>query len=168
VRLTELSPEAAGLRLRGFSRAHIDPRRERPEYYEYADWRPQAMWDQVPGLYTRYGDVRELLVSAEDQFVIMGSGDELTLSFAARLLPPLAPDWTRDFLLLVDGWSKDADANTAYSRSVEPLPFHGMSRYPYPAAERFPDDAAHRAWGARYNTRREVRLMPPLAARHLR
>jgi len=42
--------------------------------------------------------------------------------------------WTRDFLLKVDGWAKDRDPNTAFSATVEPLPFHAMSRYPYPAA----------------------------------
>jgi tetratricopeptide (TPR) repeat protein len=167
VRLTPLDPAASDLRLRGFSRAILDPRREQPESYDYAAWRPEAMWDQVPGLYTRYGDVRELLTGADDRFVIMGSGDELRLSFDARHLPPLAAGWARDFLLLMDGWSKDADANTAHSLSVEPLPFHGMSAYPYPSQEHFPDDTAHRAWRAHYNTRRQVQLMPPLLARHV-
>ncbi len=167
-RLTALDAAAADLRLRGFSRAILDPRREQPEYYDYASWSPTAMWDQVPGLYTRYGDVGGLLRAVDDQFVIMGSGDELRLSFNARALPPLPAGWTRDFLFHVDGWSKDADANTAFAHSVEPLPFHGMSGYPYPATERFPDDAAHRAWRASYNTRRETRLMPRLVARKRR
>jgi len=73
----------------------------------------------------------------------MGSGDELQLAFGAASLPAIPAGWKRDFLLLVDGWAKDADANTAFSQSVEPLPFHGMSRYPYPAGEHYPDDAAH-------------------------
>jgi hypothetical protein len=30
-----------------------------------------------------------------------------------------------------DGWAKDADAHTAFGQSVEPLPFHAMSQYPY-------------------------------------
>jgi len=67
--------------------------------------------------------------------------------------------------VLVDGWSKDADANTAFGDSVEPLPFHGMSAYPYPAAERFPDDAAHRAWRKEYNVRRPVKFIEPLVAK---
>ena len=29
----------------------------------------------------------------------------------------------------------------AFGQSVEPLPFHAMSRYPYPAGEHFPDRA---------------------------
>ena len=70
---------------------------------------------------------------------------------------------SRDFLLYVDGWSKDADANTAASTSVEPLPFHGMTRYPYSGSERFPDDPAHRSWRELHNTRPVVRTMPMLA-----
>jgi hypothetical protein len=64
-----------------------------------------------------------------------------------------------------DGWSKDGDANTAFGDSVERLPFHGMSRYPYPPAEHYPDDAAHRDWRARYNTRLGATLLPRLARR---
>jgi hypothetical protein len=63
----------------------------------------------------------------------------------------------------VDGWAKDADANTAYGQTVEPLPFHAMSQYPYKDGERFPDDAAHRQYRAIYNTRPALRLIRPLA-----
>ena len=111
------------------------------------------MWNPTPGLYTRYGEVRELLTQADDRLVIMGSGDELRLLFNAKRLPPVATGWQRDFLLLVDGWAKDADSNTAYARTVEPLPFHGMSSYPYPASEHFPDDKAHREYQRSFNTR---------------
>ena len=71
----------------------------------------------------------------------------------------------RDFLLKVDGWAKDADANTAFGQSVEPLPFHAMSRYPYPPSEHFPDDAAHRAWREKYNIRPGLRLIRGLRER---
>jgi hypothetical protein len=63
----------------------------------------------------------------------------------------------------VDGWAKDADANTAFGQSVEPLPFHGMSQYPYPPNERFPDTERHRRYRAEYNTRPALRLLRPLA-----
>jgi tetratricopeptide (TPR) repeat protein len=164
-RLTAMDPETASLGLRGFSRAVIDPRHEQPEYYDYSDWRPAAMWNPVPGLYTRFGDVRNLLSAVDDRLVIMGSGDEIRLRFDPSRLPALRPDWKRDFLVLVDGWSKDADANTAHADSVEPLPFHGMSGYPYPATEHFPDDAAHRAWRKQYNIRSSVDFLPPLVAK---
>ncbi len=98
----------------------------------------------------------------DDRLVLMGSGDEMLLRFAASALPALPAGWTRDFLLKVDGWAKDRDPNTAFGASVEPLPFHGMSRYPYPANEHFPDDAEHRRYRSEYNTRPALRLIRPL------
>jgi len=164
VRMTPVDLASAEVRLRGFSRAVINERREQPEAFEYARWTGQPMWNQTPGLYTRYGDVRELVSDVDDRFVIMGSGDELQLRFAERGLPPLPPGWRRDFLLLVDGWAKDADANTAFSQTVEPLPFHAMSAYPYPASEHYPNDPAHQAYRTQYNTRPAIRFIPPLIA----
>jgi hypothetical protein len=89
----------------------------------------------------------------------MGSGDEVALRFRAAGLPELPLGWKRDFLLLVDGWAKDADANTAFSQSVLPLPFHSMSRYPYPAGEHYPVDEAHARYQREYNTRPALRLI---------
>jgi hypothetical protein len=167
---TELAPAAAALRYRGFSRPVIDPQRRQPERFDYASWMPVTVsgmttWNPTPGLYTRYGDVRPLLAGVDDLLVVMGSGDEVRLTFDATALPPLPPadtGWRRDFLLLVDGWAKDADANTAFSQTVEPLPFHGMSRYPYPDAEHFPNDPAHTLYRETYNTRPALRLLHPL------
>ncbi|HWQ52051.1 MAG TPA: tetratricopeptide repeat protein [Bryobacteraceae bacterium] len=161
-RLTAADAALANLRFRGFSRVTIHPERKQPEYFEYASVAPVSMWNPTPGFYTRYGDVGELLTTADDRMVIMGSGDELGLSFDAAAFPALPAGWKRDFLLLVDGWAKDRDANTAFSQSVEPLPFHGMSQYPYSPEERFPDDAAHRAYRSTYNTRPALRLVRPI------
>ncbi|HEV7784361.1 MAG TPA: hypothetical protein VGQ28_03425, partial [Thermoanaerobaculia bacterium] len=162
VALTEWAPGAAELRFRGFSQPVIHPERKQPEGFDYQTFMPVSEWNPTPGLYTRYGDVRELLADVDDRLVIMGSGDEVRLRFDARALPRLAAGWRRDFLLKVDGWAKDADANTAFSQSVEPLPFHAMSRYPYPPGEHFPDDEAHSAYRVYYNTRQALRLIRPL------
>jgi hypothetical protein len=105
--------------------------------------------------------VGALIERVDDQLLIMGSGDELQLRFSAAALPPLQASWKRDFLLLVDGWAKDGDANTAYSQSVAPLPFHGMSQYPYPGREQFPDSRIQQ----QYTTRPALRLLRPLASR---
>jgi len=166
-RLTALPLAAAELAFRGFSRPVIDPQRRQPETFDYQQWMAVSSWNPTPGLYTRYGDVRPLLERVDDQLAIVGSGDEVRLRFAGGRLPPLPAGWRRDFLLDVDGWAKDADANTAYSQSVEPLPFHAMSAYPYPDSERFPDDAEHRRWRETYNTRpalQILRLLRPLEA----
>jgi Flp pilus assembly protein TadD len=159
---TDLPPLSAELRYRGFSRPVIHPERRQPESFDYQSWMPVSMWNPTPGLYTRYGDVRPLLEEVDDRLVILGSGDEVRLLFDAAALPALPAGWRRDFLFLVDGWAKDADANTAFSQTVEPLPFHGMSRYPYPEGERFPDGELHRLYRERYNTRPALRLLRPL------
>ena len=153
MKLTRLDPESADLRYRGFSHAKIHPARTQPEGFNYEEWSPVTMWNPTPGLYTRYGEVRELLTQADDRLVIMGSGDELRLLYNAHGLPPVPAGWKRDFLLLVDGWAKDADSNTAYARTVGPLPFHGMPTYPYSAPQHFPDDPEHREYQWRFNTR---------------
>ena len=136
-RITPLEMRAADLQFRGFSRAAIDPERKQPEAFDYARVSATSMWNPTAGNYTRYGAVTPLLAEPDDRMVILGSGDEIHLRFRANLPPPPA-GWTRDFLLLVDGWAKDADANTAFSQSVLPLPFHSMSRYPYSAARALP------------------------------
>jgi len=158
--LTAMDADSADLRFRGFSKATIHPQRKQPESFDYAHVAPASMWNPTPGLYTRYGDVRPLIGALDDRLVIMGSGDELRLQFPAAGLPALPAQWKRDFLLFVDGWAKDGDANTAYSQSVEPLPFHGMSQYPYPQRERFPDSDMQRL----YTARPALRLLRPLVA----
>ena len=156
----------ADLRFRGFSTPVVHPRRTQPERFDYARWMPTSMWNPTPGLYTRYGDVASLVSDIDDQFVIMGSGDELRLLFSARSLPPLEAGWVREFLLFVDGWAKDGDLNTAFSQSVEPLPFHRMSGYPYGQNEHYPRNELHRRYRAIYNTRPALRLLRPLTEQH--
>ncbi len=158
-KLTALDASSAELRYRGFSRPVIHSERKQPESFDYQSWMPASMWNPTPGMYTRYGDVRPLLSGLDDRMVIMGSGDELRLLFPASKLPALPSGWKRDFLLYVDGWAKDGDANTAYSQTVEPLPFHAMSRYPYTSRERFPAGDAMR----QYTTRPALRLLRPLS-----
>ncbi len=152
----------ADLHFRGFSKPVISADRSQPEAFLYDISMPFSNWNPTPGMYTRYGDVLELLEEPDDMFVVMGSGDEMRLLFNAAALPPPAAGWKRDFLLKVDGWAKDRDANTAFSQSVEPLPFHAMTSYPYPPKEHFPEDARHREYRKKYNTRPALRLLRPL------
>jgi hypothetical protein len=155
--------ESADLHFRGFSEARIDGARRQPDTYSYTGVSAASFWNPTPGLYTRYGDVRELIGDVDDRMVVMGSGDELALRFSAAAFPPLRAGWTRDYLLKVDGWAKDRNPNTAFSTTVEPLPFHAMSVYPYPKNEHFPDDAAHEKYRREYNTRPALRLIRPLS-----
>jgi tetratricopeptide (TPR) repeat protein len=162
IQLNQVATDSAELGFRGFSAVKIDPDRRQPEEFVYADGHPVSSWNPTPGMYTRYGDVRELLKAVDDRFAILGSGDEVRLKFSAGSLPKLRLGWRRSFLLKVDGWAKDRDANTAYSQNVEPLPFHAMSAYPYSGRESYPRDAVHDSYRRDYNTRPALRLIRPL------
>ena len=134
----------------------------RAEWFEWDALEAFPRWNQHPGLYTKLGEALPLVSTTDDRFVIMGSGDALTVRFDARALPALPAGWRRDFLVFLDGWAKDRDPNTHEALFVEPLPFHGMSGYPYRADEHFPDDEAHRAWRRDWNTRPATRWIEPV------
>ena len=163
-RLHSVPLDSSDLRFRGFSTPIVHPQRLQPDAFDYSRHMPLSMWNQAEGLYTRYGQVDELLDTADDRFVIMGSGDELQLLFRADALPPLPDGYRRDFLLQAVGWAKDGDLNTAHGGTVEPLPFRAMSGYPYPAQESYPNSEAHRHYRTKYLTRPALRLLQPLGA----
>ena len=165
-RLTPLNASLADLHFRGFSRPEIDPTRQQPEKFLYNQVLPVSNWNPTSGFYTRYGDVLPLVKTVDDKLIVMGAGDELKLTFGASEVPSLPAGWSRDYLLLVDGWAKDADANTAFSQSVTPLPFHGMTSYPYKPTEQFPNDAEHTQYVRDYLTRPALKLIRPLASHH--
>ncbi len=152
VQLTRLDPSVADLRWRGFSLEH-SPDGRQPLGYDYTQVSYTSPWKVMTGRYTREGDVRELLLASDDMFVISRPGDELILSFAADKLPPLPKGWTRTFLLYADGFSKEMDINSASPDQVGPLPFHGMSKYPYTWPERYPLTKRRRDYLESYNTR---------------
>ncbi|HEX7956841.1 MAG TPA: FG-GAP-like repeat-containing protein, partial [Pyrinomonadaceae bacterium] len=160
-RTTALDPTSATLRWRGFSRETTPDGRE-PYGYDYERVSYVSPWKALPGRYTREGDVRELLLAADDMFVVARPGDEISLSFDASSLPPLPSGWTRTFLLYSDGYSKEMDINSAAPDQLSPLPFHAMTRYPYQAPEAYPLDDAHRAYLERYNTRLVTSQLPSL------
>jgi hypothetical protein len=96
-----------------------------------------------------------LVGQKDDRFVIIGSGDEVALEFDVKGLPNLRSGWTRDYFLYADGYAKDMDFYSAYSSTVEPLPFHEMGQYPYSAPTAFPSDSVHLEYRLQSNTRYE-------------
>ena len=96
------------------------------------------------GRFTKFGDVMPLIQSPDDMFVVMDSGDELALTFPAK---PVAPGMERTYVIHTDGYHQ------TISGSVDPMPFQGMSNYPYAATEHYPDDQAHLDYLATWNTR---------------
>lgn len=133
LRTMRLAPATADLRYRGYSQTNAGQRDlpEVPSYSRLANTAPR--WRDLVGFYTRFGDVRELIDHVEDRYVIMNAGDELRLSFTAPEAP--VPGWTRDFVLVGDGWVKDGDFNTSYAKTVLPLPAHGQRHYGAATAE---------------------------------
>jgi len=153
VKQHRLRPQYAELRFRGYPREY-SPDAKLPLLYDH-DWiDPVAPWKSHSGEYTRFGEVTDLLRTKEDLYVIMRHGDEIQIDFAASPLPPLPAGWTRTFLFYADGFGKDMDIHSAAPDSVTPLPFHAMSRYPYPATEKYPDSEAYRRYQREYNTRK--------------
>ena len=151
-RIIRIDPAAAELRVRGFSK-ELKPDGREPITYDYDSVTTESPWKTMTGRYTRTGDVRALLSRADDMFVIMKPGDEIALAFDASREDAPPAGWTRTFLLLADGFSKEMDINSASPDGVGPLPYHRMTRYPYEAPEHYPADAAHERYLAEYNTR---------------
>jgi Tfp pilus assembly protein PilF len=125
-----LALSEAELRYRGFSLVTQDglSSPELPHYDTIAGTAQQ--WRNLEGYYTRYGGVRELLEKVDDRIVIVNSGDELRMRFAA--VPPPAAGWTRDYVFIGDGWMKEGDYNFQFSSTVLPLPYHAMKDYTAP------------------------------------
>jgi hypothetical protein len=151
--VTRLAPVAADLHARGWSRVYRKGGQYGPWWFDYAQVSQESPWLPVHGRFTRYGDVLPLLDAADDQTVNLASGDEMSLEFSGSAAPALPAGWRRDFLLYNVAWMKDADLHTAAGQTVEPLPFHAMTRYPPPDDQPYPSDAAHRRYVERYNTR---------------
>lgn len=136
---------------RGFSRMERASE-DAPQVFVHDDVARGPRWADMAGLYTRFGDVRELLSAADDRTVVMKGGDAVRLTFDASGLGPPPDGWVRDYLLVLDGWDKDADKNTVAGQTVAPLPFHGMDDARYGELA-FPDDAAHREFVREWLTR---------------
>jgi tetratricopeptide (TPR) repeat protein len=160
---TELPLLSADLHYRGFSTPLSDPEHLRPDSFDYENLLADAPWNPMQGKYTRYGPVGKLLAHADDQLVVMATGDELTVRFDARKLPPLQPGCKRDFFLYTHGWAKDGEPNTAFAWTVQPLPFRKMANYPPAPPDLAPSDNNYRRYLREYLTRPRVALIPPLA-----
>jgi Tfp pilus assembly protein PilF/predicted secreted protein len=151
--ITSMNPASGDLHYRGFSRTYRKNLLG-PQWFDYSQVDRKTQWRDLEGNYTRYGDVTPLLQESDDLYVIFNSGDEITIQFDAKKLPPLPRRWTRDFLIYCDGWLKDGDHSTAYGQTVEPLPFHGIKSFPPSAQDHYPLDQKHQNYLKTYNTRK--------------
>jgi len=167
--LHRLPPSTAELRWSGFSR-WFRTANNGPFLFDYQDrrpypWRSDAAgqevvlsWQEHEGFYTAFGPVDELLARADDSSVVLGSGEELRLSFDVASLPPLPSGWQRTYFLHSEGWEKDGDPNVSCSQTVEPLPYRGMVDDPCSGRSAAPDSATmpRTRWVGRDRLQRRV------------
>lgn len=144
--VTTLCPVSADLHYRGYSKLKGEPLRL-PDYYDVRETPPTGFSNPI-GNFTRFGDVLPLLAEADDEFVIMHHGDEISVRFD---YVPQSPVMDRDIIFHSFGYYKNRYCNTG--TTVEPLPFRDMSSYPYPANDTYPSDPDHLAYVREYNTR---------------
>ena len=140
-KIQDVTLETAELRYRGvleMTQANASSP-ELPNYDKVSARR--QYWRDLIGYYTRFGDVHELLAKVDDRYVIMNAGDELAFRFRAPPAPPAG--WQRDFVWISDGWVKDGDFNTRFSKTVLPLPAHDQTSYDTPPG-RLQDDPVYR------------------------
>jgi hypothetical protein len=143
----------AELRYRGFSEVS-QANESSPELFDYNRLRGTApRWRDMIGYYTRHGDVYELLKAFDDRYVIVGAGDELRLKFPEAAPPPAG--WVRDYVIVGNGWIKDGDLNSTFSKTVLPLPSRATKDYNVPprALEDDPVYQRHQEDWQTYHTR---------------
>ncbi len=158
---TELPLASAQLAFRGYPE-QIDGKTPGDLTYNYQHISQTGPFTRSRGSYTRYGEVTPLLKSVDEKFVIFGSGEDIDLEFSTASLPPLPPGWKRDYFFYANGFVKDMDFYEASPFTVADMPFHGMSTYPYPASEHYPQDEQRMQYRA--GVERPLRLRPGRAA----
>ncbi len=115
-------------------------------------------WADMAGLYTRLGDVRSPARRGRRPLRRHEGRRRRAAAVRRRRCCRRVPaGWVRDYLVVLDGWDKDADKNTVAGQTVEPLPFHGMDDARYGELA-FPASAVAR----------RVRARVPDAAREAR
>lgn len=152
VRTTEIPLATAALHFRGYPK-EIDGASPGDLNYDYNVVSLTGPFQHERGDYTHMGDVKPLLANIDDRYVIFGSGEEIAAEFDASKLPALPPRWKRDYFFYANGYVKDMDWWDGSPFTVAQLPFHGMSTYPYPSSEEYPDDDAALDYRLKWNDR---------------
>ena len=151
---TDLPLVTGNLAFRGYPQ-QLDGKTPGDLNYNYQRMSRTGPFIPQRGAYTRYGDVTPLLKHVDDEYVIFGTGEDIDLEFNAAAQPPLPHGWVRDYFFYANGFVKDMDFYEASPFTVGAMPFHGMSTYPYPASEHYPEDAKRTAYQLEWNTRFE-------------
>jgi hypothetical protein len=139
-------------RFRGYP-TQIDGKSPGDLDYDYDRVSLTGPFQRQRGNYTHLGDVTALVKGVDDRYAIFGSGEEIATEFDAAKLPALPMGWKRDYFFYANGYVKDMDWWDAMPFTVAQLPFHGMSAYPYPPSEKFPEDADAIEYQLKWNDR---------------
>ena len=159
IRQTELPLMSASLAFRGYPQ-QIDGETAGDLHYDYKQMSRTGPFIPQRGAYTHYGDVTPLLQRIDDEYVIFGTGEDMDLEFNASAQPVLPAHWVRDYFFYANGFVKDMDFYEASPFTVDAMPFHAMSGYPYGRKEQYPDDAKHLAYQLQWNDRFESGAAP--------
>lgn len=149
---TELPLADATEHFRGYPK-QLDGKSPGDLDYDYDRVSLSGPFQRQRGNYTRYGDVTALVSGVDDRYAIFGSGEEIAAEFDSSKLPTLPPHWRRDYFFYANGYVKDMDWWDASPYTVTQLPFHEMTKYPYPRSQKFPDDADALSYELNWNTR---------------
>ena len=148
----ELPLASADLAFRGYPE-QIEGKSPGDLTYNYDHISQTGPFHRSRGSYTRYGTVTPLLKAIDNKFVIFGSGEDIDLEFNTASLPALPAGWQRDYFFYANGYVKDMDFYEASPFTVAAMPFHGMSGYPYPATEHYPNDLPRMNYQLEWNSR---------------
>jgi hypothetical protein len=151
-RTTDLPLTLATERFRGYP-TQIEGKSPGDLDYDYDRVSLTGPFQHQRGNYTRLGDVTALVRGVDDRYAIFGSGEEIAVEFDTANLPVLPANWKRDYFFYANGYVKDMDWWDAMPFTVSQLPFHEMSKYPYPSTEKFPDDTSAIDYQLNYNDR---------------
>ena len=77
------------------------------------------------GNFTKYGDVTDLVLSADDMYVVGRQGDSVQLKFADQT--PVPEGMVRDYFVVASAWFK-GQGLPYVPFTVDSLPFHNMTR----------------------------------------
>ena len=150
-RITSIAPTETDLHWRGYSEFESWPWSQ-PLTPSYTNVKQTADWIITPsGWATRYGAVGDLVARQDNALALVAGGDELTLRFSSRSIPPKPQGATRDFFIYTVGWDKDADFHCELGWQIEPLPWHGMDSQIYGRQPR--PQLTNDEWMQKYNTR---------------
>ncbi len=151
-----VAPEKVDLSFRGFTA--IDKTIFWDHDYYNVSPTPEEQFAHQYGHFTKYGEVTELLESTDDRFVIMRYGDHMDVEFAYE---PIAEGLERSVIIYNYAQYKHAEVETG--EHVEPLPFTGMTAYPYEEENPNLADEDYLAYLNEWNTREESKFGGPAA-----